>query len=176
MSHSIKEYLKERLSPPLYERLREASRDFTRPLFAVDPDTGRFECAADLDEAELDETQVLDALCLACELLTEAGVAFDPSDPLLEASGPSGSIDLVFDFTVEEEDVFQRFKALLAENAPPDAGFETDFQKYPGGRRVRVRLSYSSDFDYQQKKDIVDLMLLVARRQTKNVPFFGKRL
>jgi len=176
VAQSIRDYLKERLSPPLFERLREGSAGFSRPLFVVDPDTGRFECAAHLGDEELDDTSFVDALCVACELLTESKAVFDPSDPLLEPPASSGTVELTYDFVAEEEEVFRRFKALLKENATAAAGFQTDDQKYPWGHRVRIKLSYASDFDYQSKKDIIDLMLLVARRRAKGAPIFGKRL
>lgn len=176
MVRSIREYLRERLPEALYESLREASQDFTRPLFAIDPETGRFEVAADLDEAEPGDSPALDALCLACELLSEADLDVDAADPLLEREDEAGEIELTYEFNADEEDVYHRFKALLSENATPAAGFQADFQKYPWGYRVVVRITYASNFDYQAKKDIIDLMLLVAKRRAKDVPLFGKRL
>lgn len=176
MPPSIPEYLKERLPADLYERLRVVSEGFSKPLFAVDPETGRFECAADFDPDEMGDPAILDALCIACELLSDADLPFDCTEPVVEAVESRGEIRLTYDFTAEEGDVFQRFRDLLRENTPADAGFQTDFQKYPWGHRVVVDLGFQSDFDYQRKKDFLDLMLLVARRRSNHVPFFGKRL
>jgi len=131
---SIAQYLRDRLDPGQYQLLQKVSRGFTRPLFALDPETGRFECAAELDDEEVEDPSVLDALCVACELLEASGVSFDPQDPALEPSASSGTVELTFDFPDEDEDALVRFKAMLAENASADAGIHADYQKYTRGR------------------------------------------
>lgn len=174
---SIAQYLRDRLDPGQYQLLQKVSRGFTRPLFALDPETGRFECAAELDDEEVeDPSVVLDALCVACELLEASGVSFDPQDPALEPSASSGTVELTIDFPDEDEDALVRFKAMLAENASADAGIHADYQKYPGGVQARIRLAYSSDFDYQRKKDLIDFVLQVAKRRAKDDPLSGSRL
>lgn len=175
MASSILEFLKERLSPSHFQALHDISDGFSRPLFAYDPTSRRFECAGGFDPDETDE-EAIDALCLACELLSEADVAFDPASPLIESAEERGVVRLTYDFTKEDEAVYERFKRLLLENASPAAGFKTDFQKYPEGYRVVVDLEFQSDFDYQQKKGIVEVMLLVARRRSKGAPLLGNRL
>lgn len=175
MTLSIPQYLQERLSPAHYRALHEISDGFTRPLFAYDAESRRFECAEGFDPDALDDDAV-DALCLACELLSDAGLSFDLASPLIESSQAPGVIRLTYDFSQEEEETYDRFRGLLHENTSPDAGFRTDFQKYPWGHRVVVDLEFQSDFDYQQKKDVIDLMLLVAKRRLKDNPFFGNRL
>lgn len=175
MASSILEYLKERLSPDHFQALRDISEDFHRPLFTYDPKTRRFECAGGFDPDETDE-EAIDALCIACELLSEAGIPFDLASPLIESDDEPGVVRLTYEFTKEEEAVYDRFKKLLRENATPAAGFKTDFQKYPGGFRVVVDLEFQTDYDYQQKKGIVELMLLVAKKRSKGAPILGNRL
>lgn len=174
--HSIPQYLKQRLDPSHFDRLRSISQDFTRPLFALDPQTGRFEAAADLEPEEIDDEMTLDALCFACELLSDADVAFDVADPVIEQVEPAGTIQLSFDFPNEDDQVFRRFKDLLRENTDPAAGFHTQFQKYPWGHRVVIDLFFRDDLDYQRKKDHLDLLLLVAQRRSRGLPFQGTRL
>jgi len=173
---SIPEYLKQRLDPSQYRRLEAMSQGFTRPLFAIDPSTGRFEAALDLDPDKIEDDRTLDALCLACELLSEAGVEFDLTSPVVEQAAPSGTIQLTFDFPSEEESVYLRFQKLLRENTDPGAGFHADFQNYPWGYRVVVDLVYHGDLDYQRKKDILDWLLLISKRKDKGDPFQGSRL
>ena len=111
---------------------------------------------------------ILDALCIACELLSDAGLPFDWQSPVVESVESRGEIRLTYDFTVEEDDVLQRFRDLLRENTPADAGFQDGFPEVPLGSSGRRRPGFQSDFDYQQKKDFLDLMLLVARRRSKS--------
>jgi len=174
---SVPEYLKSRLSPDAYDLLAQASRDWTEPLFEKDPETGRYECALCVDEEDELDPDLLDALLTACERLSEADQPIDPDDPVLvHDAGSAGQIVLSYRFDPDEAAVFRHFRRLVEENLGGDEGIEAQFQKYSWGFAVSIRVQFQSDFDYQQKKGLIDWFLEVARRRAGGRPILGNQL
>ncbi len=174
---SVPEYLKSRLSPDAYDLLAQASCDWTQPLFDRDPETGRYECALCVEEEEELHPDLLDALLTACELLSEADEPIDPDDPVLvQEADSAGEIVLTYRFDPDEAAVYQWFRSLVEENLGGDEGIHAQFQKYSWGFAGSIRVQFQSDFDYQQKKGLIDWFLEVARRRAKGKPIFGNQL
>jgi len=172
---TVARFLKDRLPPHMYERLSGASAGFTRPLFAKDPQSGRFEFILDGDTADGDDLLV-DAACTACDLLSESGLEF-PHDRLVAADGDEkGEISLEFLFGEGEAPAYELFRKLLLDAGRRDTGLKARAEKLPGGYRVAVSIRYVSDFDYQRKKDSIDWMLHLARKKANDSPFSGRRI
>lgn len=178
MGQTLPEFLEEKLPFRMYQRLAEASAGWSIPLFAVDPETGRYECVPPTDMLDDDspDVELLDALCTACDLLSESAVDFDDVSAQIEAEDQPGQFLLTYRFEPEEEDVFRRFQSLVQENLAADAGISGDFQKLPWGFRAEISLSYANDFEYNQKKDSVEWMLDLARMRAADRPFGGQRV
>lgn len=174
---SVPEYLKSRLSPEAFDLLAQASRDWSLPLFERDPETGRFECALCVQEDEELDPDLLDALLIACERLSEAVEPIDPDDPaLVHEADSSGEIVLTYRFDPDEADVYRRFRSLVEQNLGGDEGIEAQFQKYSWGFHGLIRVRFQSDFDYQQKKGMIDWFLQVAKGQAGGKPIIGTKL
>lgn len=163
----------QRMPDDLYRRLAEASGGFSEPIFVRDPESGRYECAL-FDESAEDDDVLIDAACMACELLSDAGDTFT-GDPLLgdEQSGP-GEVRVEYRFDAEEEAIYQAFRRMLELRSPN--GIRAEFRRQAWGHMASVTISYVSDFDYQRKKDSVDWLLHLARKRATNSPISGKKL
>lgn len=180
MALSVKEFLKQALPEDLYEILKQASVDWSEPIFARDPQTGAFECTLSPDfDSDLDsdlESDFVDAACFACDALSESGHSFD-GDPAVAGSEKSaGSIKLEYQFSLDEEREFEVFQGLLEEMTATDAGIEGQFQKYPWGFAAYIHLRFQSDIDYQRKKDAIDWLRQVARMRANRLPIRGSKL
>jgi len=175
LGETVASYLKARMTRETYDRLEAASMGWTKPLFVHDRETGLFECNCLVDGDDDEPDAVLDALCLACELLSESGLDFS-GDRSIATDDDSGSIDLEYTFSLEEEDVYRLFRRLLEDLTATEAGIHARFQKYVGGFSVVVRLNFSHSYEYQRQKDAVGWLLHLARRRVADVPFRGTRL
>lgn len=172
MRQSVRAFLEERLPAHLIEVLARASDGWRLPLFAFDPTRRSFEPAAELT---VEDPETIDALCIASEALSEYG-GDGGSDALIDEPERAGSVRFTYEFAPDEADVYERFRALLTKHPGAEAGIEARFQKYPWGFSVHITLSYASDFDFQQKRDAVQTLLLIARKQGEKTPFRGRRL
>ncbi len=177
MSRNVASYLRSSLPDHLYARLQDVTDDWSVPIFVRNPYNGEFECLHDRVLAADEDNELIDAVCMACELLTNA-VDEDFSDDIaIETdSDPAGSVTFEYRFSTEDEEVFHAVRARLKDLAATDAGISVKFQKYPGGNLAIVTVTYAHTFDYQRKKDAIDWVLQIARRQTKDDPFKGSRI
>lgn len=173
---SVYHYLKEKMPPHLFAYLTEASANWSLPLFYVDPETDLFECILHPELSEEAEALFLDAACAASELLSGADLSFRDDPAIKRDQHSSGEIAFTFHFEPDEEAVYERFRRLLTENVTSSAGIEAEFQKYAWGYSAHIAVHFASDFDYQRKKDSIEWMLQVAKKQVDNSPFFGNRV
>ncbi len=171
----IKEFLRERLSTSMYDRLKVASEDFTLPLFRRDPETGAYECVLD-DESTDDDELLIDAACTACELLAASRLEFVGDRSLTPDGDEKGEIRLEYRFDLDEEAVYDQFRRMLITPDQQSAGIRATTLKRLDGFLISVTMQYENDFDYQRKKDSLDWMLHLARKKANNSPFSGRKL
>lgn len=176
MGQGVSAFLKASLPANLYTRLEKASQNWTKPIFARDPETGAYECLHDRLLAGDEDTELIDAVCMACELLSSAAGDFAHDKAIEREPDPSGSVRLEYRFRLEDEAIYEAVRERLEDLAAGDAGIRVNFQKYPWGNLAIVTVHYAHTFDYQRKKDAIDWVLQIARMQTKDVPFKGTRI
>lgn len=169
--------MKASLPPALYDRLTAASKGWSLPLFGRDPETGAYEYLHSIaDDGQDEDLELLDAACLAAEILTESGLDFEGDPAIAPFGDEGGTVSLEYHFGADEEPLAYAFRRRLEDLAAADAGISWDFQKYPVGFLANVRLRFRHDEEYQRKKDAVDWALQLARAEVSGRPFLGRRL
>ena len=173
----IAELLKATLPAGLYARLEAASRQWREPIFARDPETGLFECIY-TGEAEdgAEDTELIDAACLAAEILGQSGEDFAGDPALVPEELGAGSVRLEYRFAPDQEATYAAFRRRLEELSAAEAGIHAEFQKSPAGFSVNVRLDFVHDFDYHRKKDAIEWALQLARIRASGRPVRARRL
>ena len=171
---SVREVLRERLSPADYQRLEELTQGWQEIPFEYYPDCNAFQTS---DEWELSHSHLgeedLQLLLRACEVLSQLGEAVDI--PVYRDQAPEWfTQDFIFDDGNSRDStvVGAKFIALLAKNP----AYRVEAREFPGGLHVQVTFSYRSELEFSREHNNVRLLLESARNVVQRCFFGGYRL
>lgn len=168
------EILRQHLSPGEYAAFMALAANLGAFPCEYDTATGRFEPALDAIDPETTESDTLDAVLTACDVLAQHVDELNLDTVTHTASVETGQATLLFDFAADDP-VLPVFLALM-EPLTKNGDYRIDVRRNAADVDVVVTLRYTGNQEYQCRIEEVKLRRDIAERRLKGQLFQGHRI